>query len=183
MQLISTVKPIRCLLKIRAAALVRWLCCACVRAWLRVEEKQLLFRISGHLLPCHHLVIMINTHVLFASKWMHTIPTTAHSLLSATFLSESEWVAKQFFACTHSYLPSQMGIPLVPFFFLRKGSKVILWTIHFGRLEKETKTVLSEISVGGFLVGFFGGFFSLLGAYSSHQRQGTCVLLHVHVVH
>lgn len=37
---------------------------------------------------------------------------------------------------------------------------MILWTIRFGRLEKESKTVLSEISVGGFLVGFFGGFFS-----------------------
>lgn len=60
---------------------------------------------------------------------------------------------------------------------------MILWTICFGRLEKESKTVLSEISVGDFLVGFFGVFFFLLDAYSSHQRQGTCVLLHVRVVH
>lgn len=93
-QFISSSKPIGCLLKIRAAGLVRWLCCACVRAWPRVEEKQLQFGISGHFLPCHHLVIVINTPVLFVSKQIHTIPTIAHSQLSATFLSEPEWVAK-----------------------------------------------------------------------------------------
>lgn len=157
MKLTSTLKPIECLLKIQAAGLFRWLCCACVRAWLREEEKQLLFRISGHLLPCDHLLITINTPTLFASKWIHTIPPIAQSLLSATFLSEPKWVCKVILLMCPQ-LPTKPNRNLFSTFF-EEGNQNDPVDYPFWRTRRRNQTVLSGISVGGFFVVSFWDLF------------------------